>query len=295
MVRPLYENVPREPTESFHCEEIRGNSFGTPWHVHPEFEFTLTLKGCGTRIVGDHIATLAPGDLVFVGPELPHVWQQDATRDRQPLHAIVVQFRADFLGGAFLEAPEMASVRRLMGRASRGLEVRGATRDAATSLMRGLLAARGMERLLGLLRILDRLAESRELTPLSSPGFRPVLDEQDERRVGRATRYIHEHLGEPLYAREVARQAWLSVGSFARFFKTRTGMTFPQYVTRLRIGRACRMLADSDRSIAQVARACGFANLAHFNRQFRRLRGETPRAFRATFSPRRRGDTEWEG
>jgi AraC-like DNA-binding protein len=280
MVRPLYESVPQMPTESFHCEEIRGRSFGTPWHVHPECELTLTLKGYGTRIVGDHIATLAPGDLVFVAADLPHVWQQDATRDRQALHAVVVQFRSGFLGTTFWDAPELESVRKLIARGAVGLEVTGETRTRATELIRGLLLVRGMERLLGLLKILHVLGEAKELRTLSSPGFRPVLDEHDERRVSRVTRYIQEHLGEPLYAREVARQAWLSEGSFTRFFKTRTGMTFPHYVTELRIGRACRMLAHSERPIAQIAHDCGFTNLAHFNRQFRRLRGETPRGFR---------------
>jgi len=65
--------------------------------------------------------------------------------------------------------------------------------------------------------------------------------------------------------------AALSPGAFSRYFKSRTGKTLPEYVNELRIGRACRMLAETDAAVTDVAFDCGFRNLANFNRWFLKL------------------------
>ena len=77
-MKPVFEQTPRRQWESFHCEIVRGPGYGATWHFHPEFQITLVLKSTGYRLVGDNITPLAPGDLVLVGANLPHVWQQDA-------------------------------------------------------------------------------------------------------------------------------------------------------------------------------------------------------------------------
>jgi len=51
-------------------------------------------------------------------------------------------------------------------------------------------------------------------------------------------------------------------------------------LNQLRIGRACRLLAESELSVTEIALACGFANLSNFNRQFARLKQTTPREYR---------------
>jgi AraC-like DNA-binding protein len=78
----------------------------------------------------------------------------------------------------------------------------------------------------------------------------------------------------------VAARANLSVSAFSRFFKLRTGKTLPQYVNELRVGRACRLLADERIKVADLAMQCGFQNLANFNRFFRQITQLTPRQYR---------------
>ncbi|WP_416143381.1 AraC family ligand binding domain-containing protein [Pseudoalteromonas spongiae] len=50
------------------------------WHYHPEYEICLTLNSKGMRHIGDHIEEYGELDLVFVGPNLPHTWQSEATK-----------------------------------------------------------------------------------------------------------------------------------------------------------------------------------------------------------------------
>ena len=73
----------------------------------------------------------------------------------------------------------------------------------------------------------------------------------------------------------------MSEPSFSKYFKKASGMTFSDLVRRLRIANACRLLAQTDSSIADISVAVGYRNLANFNRQFRSETGYTPSAYRA--------------
>lgn len=282
---PVLENTPQRQWESFHCEVVRGKSYGAQWHFHPEHQLTLVLRSRGHRVVGDNISPLAPGDLVLVGGNVPHVWHQDegGKAAKDGVHAIVVRFREGFLGDDFLHTPEMEPVRALLQRASRGLQVQGKTRQTIAARMEKLAGTQGLGRVIELLAILDDLSRSKELRPVSSAGFRPELSADDQGRMSRVFQHIHQHLTEDISRDSVAARASLSPGAFSRFFKTRTGKTLPQYVNELRVGRACSRLAETDDKVADIALDCGFQNLANFNRQFQHLKGASPREYRLQF------------
>lgn len=132
-MKPVFEKTPQRDWESFHCEVVRGESYNAVWHFHPELQLTLALQSCGYRLVGDRLDSLAPGDLVLVGANLPHVWQQDRPNGAAGpgVHAIILRFRETFAGRELLELPEAGPLRRLFRRAARGLEVSGRTRNSA--------------------------------------------------------------------------------------------------------------------------------------------------------------------
>jgi AraC-like DNA-binding protein len=288
-VKPVFEKTPHSQWESFHCEVVRGDSYNAAWHFHPEYQITLVIKSCGYRLVGDNIAPLHSGDLVLVGSNLPHVWQQERPAPSDPahgVHAVIVRFLETFAGNDFLQIPEMKPVRLLLRRSIRGLQITGATRQAAAEKMRRLADATGLERISGLLSILNTLARSNELKPIASAGFVPVLNGSDHDRMERVCDYINARLGEAIDRAAVARQAHLSEGAFSRFFKLRTGKTLPRYINELRVGRACRFLAEGETKITDIALECGFANLANFNRRFLEIAGVTPHDYRRRFQNR---------
>ena len=279
-MKPVFEQTPRRQWESFHCEVVRGPGYGATWHFHPEFQITLVLKSTGYRLVGDNIAALTPGDLVVVGANLPHVWQQDPEGGRGAVHAIVVRFLESFLGRQFLDIPEAAGVKRLLRRAARGLRVTGRTRDLVAERLPRLPEAKGLNRVGELLAVLELLAQSNELRSIASAGFVPSLSGEDQGRMERVIAHIHANLTGDVDRAGAARAAHLSEGAFSRFFKLRTGKTLPEYINELRVGRACRLLADEERKVTDVALECGFHNLANFNRRFRELMRRTPRDYR---------------
>ena len=99
-------------------------------------------------------------------------------------------------------------------------------------------------------------------------------------QLDRAIDYMEENLDKPLALGDVADAVGLSASHFARRFKRSTGSAPHQYLIRCRVERARRLLAQTDKAIAEIALTCGFAHQEHLTRVFRRLSGETPARFR---------------
>jgi transcriptional regulator GlxA family with amidase domain len=97
--------------------------------------------------------------------------------------------------------------------------------------------------------------------------------------------YTQAHLAD-VSAQEVCAAAGLSERSLRRQFPTATGMSWQQYRVTSRILRAMAILAQSDRTVLDVAVAVGFDSLSGFNRAFLRLCGETPSAYRRRIARR---------
>jgi AraC family transcriptional regulator len=103
----------------------------------------------------------------------------------------------------------------------------------------------------------------------------------DRRRLGRVLEYIEVHLEQDLSVGRLAAIASLSHFHFARSFKQATGRSPHQYVSDRRLCHAKSLLADSDRSLEEIARACCFSSQANFSRAFYHATGVTPGRYRA--------------
>ncbi|HEY0946639.1 MAG TPA: helix-turn-helix domain-containing protein [Opitutaceae bacterium] len=94
--------------------------------------------------------------------------------------------------------------------------------------------------------------------------------------IARARAYIAEHSSDYLPLEAVARAAHMSPYYFCKVFKQETGHTFTEYLARVRIEKADRLLRDPQRRISDVAFEVGFQSLSQFNRVFRSMAGESP-------------------
>jgi AraC-like DNA-binding protein len=90
-------------------------------------------------------------------------------------------------------------------------------------------------------------------------------------------------LGAKITSGELARAAGTSVRGLERAFDREYGLSPRQYLRRLRMQTACQQLVSTRSPLAQVADRCGFADQSHFNRDFKRMTGLTPRAYRLKF------------
>lgn len=284
-MKAIEQRLPVDFDKSFIVFRETGTYFPCPWHYHPEFELVLILKSTGRRMVGDHIGYFDEGDLVFLGPGVQHVWINDDEfidgKASYQADAIVIHFLDSFLGDKFLNIPEMESFKNILALSSRGIAYRGESRKKIVDLMQGMLNMTGLKRLSTLFEIFDILATSHEYEILSSPGFAKT-ELKSSGRFGKINEYILRNFDKDINLPEVAGVANMAVTTFCNFFKEQFRVTFVEYLNTIRIGYACKLLANNDRNIVEIAYESGFKSLANFNRQFKKIKNMNPSEYRKT-------------
>jgi len=286
-MKPVLEHLPKKKEESFVVRHFDYPYYPTPWHYHPEYELVLVTASTGKRFIGDDISDFGPGDLAFIGPNLPHTYRNDEKyyhpRSKLRAQSIVIHFLESSLGNDFLALPECRGLRNLFARSSRGLHITGNTRQLVSAKMKALLSLGGLPRWLQLAEILHLLAASREYRYISRM---PVigLNEKEQDRMARVLDYVLQHFTEEIRVSEVARMLHMAENSFSRYFSQRTRKTFTSFVNEIRLNHAAKLLIENKLNIAQVCFACGFNNLSNFNKQFRQLYRQTPMAYRKHYN-----------
>lgn len=239
----------------------------------------LIDSGEGQRFVGDNLESFAAGDVVLIGPQLPHSWL--ARSDPQGYAIVCFQFQAPWIRRHFQDLPECAGIMELLEQAMRGIVFPAEPTDQVRQQLRSTPVDRPFERLMVLLQTLHQLSQISERRTLSSSLYQlPGTMQRDERKINAICQHLLEHFTYPVSQEAVAARFAMSTTALSRFFKKHTGKTFTAYIHELRIARACELLSQTDQSIQSIANSVGFGNISQFNRIFARLKDMSPRTLR---------------
>jgi len=286
-MKAALQKSPIPDNHAFVVKNLQDPHFDPNWHFHPEYQLFVVLKGTGTRFVGDHVEAFREGDMVFTGPNLPHLWRSDDVyfegRMGLDTQGIVIYFHEDFLPNALLHTEEAIKVRKLLKKAIRGLHITGSTADVIHQKMLELLTMQGFESIIHLLKILHILANSRDYHLLSSAGYTNSLKEGDTEKMNQVHAYVMKNFKSKISLEEVAALANMTPTSFSRYFKTHANKTFSSFLSEIRVGYACKLLIEEKMNVAQACYASGFFTLSNFNKQFRDITGKSPVAYRKEY------------
>ena len=266
--------------ESYRIQVDKQQYFYDILHQHPEIQLTLIVDGYGTFICGDHIGHFSEGDLFLIGPNMPHVFKcDDSFYDPAHLltaYGISVFFDRDVFGKSFFDLPEMEVAKDLLLNSQRGIQFKGESLQDATPLMHSILYTKGIDRLIGLLKLLKILSNESCHNYLSTSTAIKEYNEKDGKRMNDVFQFTMKNFNRPIALEEVSAIANMSPNAFCRFFKQRTQKTYVNFLNEVRIGNACQLLQRKDLTIAQICYNSGFNNLSHFNRYFKRITGLSP-------------------
>jgi AraC-like DNA-binding protein len=261
------------------------SKFDFPLHYHEEFELNFIVNAKGARrVVGDHIEQIDAVELVLVGPNLQHAWftyqcESDEIRE------ITIQFHKDLFDDRLLHRNQLAHIRSMLEKAARGILFSTETANQLSRRILDLNKKTGFDSVLELMSILHDLSTSRNMRTLSEAIFNtPESLNYNSRRIEKCMHYLYQNFDKNIMLSDVSKLANMADAAFSRFFKVKTGMTFIDCLTEIRLGHASRMLIDTSQSVAEVAYNCGFNNMSNFNRIFKRKKGCTPKEFRENFS-----------
>ncbi|NHN27781.1 helix-turn-helix transcriptional regulator [Flavobacterium jejuense] len=281
------EITPLSKNDSFIIFDRVKDKFDFPIHYHPEFEINFIQNGKGVRrVIGDHIEEIDDIELVLIGPNLYHGWEQYNYKGGK-IHEITIQFHNDLFEDSLLERRIMSDIKEMFNRSIHGILFSKKTAlDLKEQLMQ-LPRLEGMDYFLQIISILQDMANSRNQRLLSSYTIDfDKFEEDDKMKV--IYDYIQKNFAEKITLNEVADVVSMGVVSFNRFIKKRTNKTFVNYLNDIRVGYAARWLIEKDLSISEIAFKAGFNNIANFNRIFKNKKNSTPSQYRDEFNGMKR-------
>jgi AraC-like DNA-binding protein len=255
---------------------------------HPYCEFSFLVEGRGEQFIGMEKVRRTPGDIMLIGPGVPHY----GILQTYPSRVIVVHFLPVLL----FEMGPGGDGARILGRltASRAISqcvIRPpkALQTRLASLFEGMADEFDHPRLGSELCLRARLMDALvELLRWEDSAGRTVPDKtaaSNWDQIEKILHFIYQHYAEPLYIEQIAREAGLSADSLHRLFRDAFGMSCVQYLRAYRISHAASLLCMPGARVTEVAFAVGFETLSHFNTSFRRFQGMSPSDYIRSHKP----------
>ncbi|MEC3878729.1 AraC family transcriptional regulator [Parapedobacter sp. 10938] len=286
-MKPQLLKVSTNPAHSFSVRRDKVPYANNQWHYHSEVELIHFEKGSGTQFIGDSIHHFSSGDVILIGSNLPHYWSFDSSyldaATGTPADVRVAHFNVDFWGMAFLDLPENTPVKQLLQEAKRGISVYGAAGAHVQKLLAELLETEGTKRILLLIEALTTIAHTSERKALSSVGFTPHFERGENNRINNIYDFALQHFRKRITLDEIAEVAGMSNNAFCRYFKSRTGKTFSQFLIELRVGHACKLLIENNLNVKEICFETGFHNFAGFHKYFKQITGKSPLNYRRAY------------
>jgi AraC-like DNA-binding protein len=281
-----YEQIILREDESFFIGIFQDNLEKSTWHYHNNFEISFITEGTGKRIVADSIEEFQPGDLVFIGSRLPHVWiaekEQKVLSDRT-LEMVFLQFSSNIFFPQLLALPEFKHIKRALEMSERGIQVVGQTLNEVSEIMLQLPYMKDFDRMNYFFRLMNIIGKSDSNINLASEEYLRKRFTTSNKRIALLHDYLMNHYREEIDLNLLANLVNMAEGSLCRFFKENLGITIFEYLNQVKIDFACKLLMDPDIGILDVCLDSGFNNLSHFNKQFRKNTGVTPSNYRKRF------------
>ncbi|MCW3805373.1 AraC family transcriptional regulator [Plebeiibacterium marinum] len=279
------EITPLKENDCFLIFDRERKGFTFPIHFHPEFEINYIANAVGAkRVVGDHIGEAEERELVMVGPNLYHGWENGNYNPNDMLHEITIQFPRELFDEALFNRNLLKPIKELFGNANRGILFSQDTIRLIEPKLLELSKKRGFDSFLEFQSLLYDLAISRDQQLLTNVAFQRQSDFHNSERIETVYNYIKENYALKLKVEDAAQLVNMSVVSFSRLIKQRTGKSFVDFVNEIRLGIATRSLIETNKSVSEICFECGFNNISNFNRIFRKKQNCTPSEFRTNFT-----------
>lgn len=262
--------------------------FQSPFHSHPEIELVYIKESFGKRIIGNSVEYFENGDMVLLGPDIPHVWLNDEKyyqgKAKLKAHSLVAYFNKDIFSTAFYELKETQKVNNLFNQATRGLLITGKTKTIVAKKLELLQNKKDFQLIVGLFEIISILAESKEFTFINKESYTPVNKNLKTDRLSEIYNYVKKNFKNDITLSEISKLANLTPQSFCRLFKSKTKKHFIEYLSEVRISNACRLLIETDMSISEIAYNCGYPTISNINKSFKKITAVTPKEYKKSTS-----------
>jgi AraC-like DNA-binding protein len=271
----ITEVVYPSPGYSFCFQITRDRKLHFNWHHHAEYELAVCRDGAGEAHIGDIIVSFKAPAAFFISPRIDH-----SLVSRDNFDGWIIQIPAIIMDH-YKGRPEFHFLMELIRRSSPALELSAQVSAEIVRIMEKAQKESGVFRWICLLEAFYAAA-------LDDKG-RPCASSQGQDEKGNGD--IFDEIITGLFNKAedahnlkgAAASAGMSIPSFCRRFKQKTGMTFVEYLNSVRINNAKKLLQQSKMYVDDIAYECGFNSISFFNRKFKEQTGMPPTEYRRRF------------
>lgn len=279
----IRDNIALDKDFPFQISEVvlnHKNSRPDTFHWHSYFEITYVQEGQGNYSVNGQEYMMKPGDIIIFNNVEAHGWKLMG----EDMKLLVMIFSPEFVA----EKLSVFDSEYLKPFVERGSNFKNRIRSeepVSHEIRKGIreIYAEWQQQKEGyplmikanILRILTMLI--RTYQDESKSGEMLKEKKSAMKRLEQAISYIDHHYSEKITLDEVAAAAYMSSNYFSSYFRKVTGISFSEYVTRIRISHARELLRDTDKSVTEIAMECGFHNISNFYRLYKKQVGKPPR------------------
>ncbi|MBO0931626.1 AraC family transcriptional regulator [Fibrella aquatilis] len=268
--------ISNQPHASFKAFRLHQPAFRSHWHYHPELELVFFSKGKGIRFIGDDISMYQEGELFLIGENLPHTFVTYEDESASFVEALCIQFPAQ-LFDSFTECRPLTA---LFQEANRGLAFAQPADELIACLKRAVFST-GVNALMALMTVLAELTNATERVPILTEVYQRHAALSDApTRIRTAIDFINANYQRPILVPEIAQACHFSPNAFCRWFKQQMGLTFVDYLNKVRLTHVCQLLVSTDFPVGQIALRTGFDNISTLNRLFQQKLHTSPSRYR---------------
>jgi len=286
-MRPAIHRSSIPDSQIFTIKYLEHPHFDPIWHSHSEYQLFVPLEGTGTRFIGDSIKNFTKNELILIGSNLPHLWRSDDAyfekNSTLKTRGIVIYLQESFLGEHLMTKDEMVQLRNFFKKSSRGLEFHGKVKTTVIEMMKELLQLTGLPALIHLLRILNILADTKSYSFISHNEYVEPFKKDEADRMNSVYEYILKNYRKKINLNELADLVCMTPTSFSRYFAAANNKGFSKFITELRIKHACKLLTETELSVASIADRTGFKTLSNFNKHFKDEMQKKPTDYKKEF------------
>ncbi|PWK67642.1 AraC-like DNA-binding protein [Mucilaginibacter oryzae] len=292
MIKASYEVLQPANTQSFLIRKFDKQAFDAPYHFHEEYELTCVISGSGKRYVGSHMEDFTSGDVVLLGPNLPHCWKLEPNEQNlRTAGAVVIQFNDAFLGEDFFNKFELQLIKKMFQQAGCGVSFSGEVSREVKEMLLNLVEEKSNFRILiGLLEILHRLASSEKYSLLDQHRIIAERSVTERERINPVFAYLVENFRKQVSLDKAASIANMTPNAFCKYFKKVTRKTFMETIIEYRLNYAIQQLVQTDKPISEISYESGFGDVSHFYKMFKAKMNLSPLNYRKKFVRNLAGD-----
>ncbi|OHX66344.1 AraC family transcriptional regulator [Flammeovirga pacifica] len=277
-MKAFLEKVITQDESTLRAFKYDDKQFVTPWHLHPEYELTYIVKSNGSRYVGNNVNDYHPGELVLLGPNLPHCWKDDSN-DEDNVESLVFQWPKELIDPLF----SFSDIKYVFQNVDRGILFENPDSINIKEKMLAIIEANHWERYAKFITLLGELHQLKVKEILAGESYSYDSSKDTNNRIDIVQNFVEKNFSRKIKLSEIAEELNMTEQSFSRFFSKNMQRPFFVYLNEYRINRVSRLLLETDMQVAEIGYTCGYESLPFFYQQFKKFKVYSPLEFRKMY------------